>query len=214
MVVSTSRENVISIIFWQNIDFDFSTFWSKITFSSKNYYFPWIRKEWISYSNPSHRKDSDGQIIGPYRLHQAMKTYFPVFSYYKIIPPYLAVCWHGASIFDDRWSWSMIIIDDRWSWSDDDDVFVTKWSIYCPFELNIWPSEAFQREENNGAIRFFWILQKPSIFDEKLNLYFRDMIVDFWFSICVFWFMIFDFRFSILLFIITIIMDRGGRRPT
>ena len=39
---------------------------------------------------------------------------------------------------------------------DDDaaDIFVTKWLIYCPFELNIWPSESSRRDENDGANRF------------------------------------------------------------
>ncbi len=81
MVVSTCRENVISIIFWQNIDFEFSIFWSKITFSSKNYHFAWIRKEWISYSNPSHQKDSDGQSISPYACYIAI--FHPKVCFYK-----------------------------------------------------------------------------------------------------------------------------------
>ena len=86
----------------------------------------------------------------------------------------------------DRWSWLMIMIDDhdRWSmmiddhdrWSmidDDDDVFITKWSIYCPFELKIWLSESSRRDLFDGAIHHICILQKTSILIETLIFDFR-----------------------------------------
>ena len=39
----------------------------------KKYLIYGIRIKWISDSNSSHRKDSDGQIISPYGLHLALK---------------------------------------------------------------------------------------------------------------------------------------------
>ena len=55
-------------------------------------HFHGIRIKWRSDSDPSHRKDSDGQVIGPYRLHQAIKTLFNVFSYHKITCIYIYIC--------------------------------------------------------------------------------------------------------------------------
>ena len=90
------------------------------------------------------------------------------------------------NMIDDRWWWSMIMIDDHDRWSmmmiddhdrlsmiDDDDVFITKWSIYCPFELIIWPFESSRRALFDGAIQKIWILQKKSILIETLIFDFR-----------------------------------------
>ena len=52
--------------------FRFLDFSNKNYIFMKNYFIHGIRIKWISDSNPSHRKDSDGQIISPYACHIAI----------------------------------------------------------------------------------------------------------------------------------------------
>ena len=52
--------------------FRFLDFSTKHYILMKNYLIYGIRNKWISDSNPSHRKDSDGQIISPYACYIAI----------------------------------------------------------------------------------------------------------------------------------------------
>ena len=58
--------------FFDKTSFSISWFFKQKWHFHEKLFFHGIRNKWISDSNPSHRKDSDGQIISPYACYIAI----------------------------------------------------------------------------------------------------------------------------------------------
>ena len=91
-VVLSSQTDIISVIYGQNIVFDFLNFWSKIVFSSKTNIFMGYGSNGDQIRIRRIEKIRMDELSAHIDCTKPSKHYLMYFPIQKIIPPYLSLC--------------------------------------------------------------------------------------------------------------------------